>query len=134
MLQVPFIMAHEFFHGLGVTGEGDCNFLAYMLCRKSKHAYIRYSGELAYWRYLRGSMYRLNKRKYLETVEELPAQVIADLRDIEAQLARFPDIAPRLRDTLYSAYLKSNKIHDGMANYGRIVAMVMGWKANHYQL
>ncbi|MBK8503686.1 MAG: DUF3810 domain-containing protein [Saprospiraceae bacterium] len=133
-LQKPFSMAHEFFHGMGVTGEGDCNFLAYLLCNQSNNDFIRYSGELGYWRYMRHSVYMSDKEGYLKMVETLPDLVNQDLKDIDNQLDKYPDIAPRVRDAIYGAYLKSNKIHDGLANYNRILQLVINWRQNHESL
>ena len=51
-LQIPFTLAHEMAHGYGITDEGDCNTLAYLVCLHSKNKAIQYSGLLAYLRYL----------------------------------------------------------------------------------
>ncbi|MCB0687348.1 MAG: DUF3810 domain-containing protein [Saprospiraceae bacterium] len=133
-LQKPFSMAHEFFHGMGVTGEGDCNFLAYLLCNQSNHPFIRYSGELGYWRYMRHTVYMSDQDQYKQMVSQLPESVIDDMKAIDEQLDKFPDIAPRMRDAIYSAYLKSNKIHDGLANYNRILQLVINWRLNGGEL
>ena len=129
-LQKPFVMAHEFFHGLGVSGEGDCNFLAYITCFQSANPVIRYSGELGYWRYLRGGYRRSNPALYRSKMEMLPSSVIMDLAEIDAAIRKYPDIAPRMRDAMYNAYLRSNKIEDGMANYHQIVTLVIEWRKN----
>ncbi len=129
-LQKPFSMAHEFFHGMGITGEGDCNFLAYLLCHSSEHDFIRYSGELGYWRYLQHTLRRTDAGIYQELTAELPEMVVRDLLAIDEQMDLYPDIAPRLRDAIYSAYLKSNKIHDGLANYNRILQLTINWRRN----
>lgn len=133
-LQKPFVMAHEFFHGMGVTGEGDCNFLAYVLCSRSKVDYVRYSGELCYWRYMRHTLRRSDEALYAELVERLPSFVIRDLEEIDEVILKYPDIAPRMRDAIYNAYLRSNKIGDGMANYNRILRLVITWRKNNLRL
>lgn len=133
-LQKPFVMAHEFFHGMGVTGEGDCNFLAYILCSRSKVDYVRYSGELCYWRYMRHTLRRSNEANYQDLLEGLPFFVIKDLEEIDEVILRYPDIAPRMRDAIYNAYLRSNKIGDGMANYNRILQLVITWRKNNLKL
>ncbi len=133
-LQQPFVMAHEAFHGMGVTGEGDCNFLAYLLCHQSSNPLLQYSAELSYWRYIRRHLHRSDGDRYAALVARLPHQVVRDLEDIDETLRRYPDFAPRLRDTLYNAYLHSNKIRDGMANYGQIVHWVMSWRASGAQI
>jgi hypothetical protein len=133
-LQKPFVMAHEFFHGMGVTGEGDCNFLAYILCSRSKVDYVRYSGELCYWRYMRHALRRSQEAIYDELVEGLPLFVNQDLDEIDEIILKYPDIAPHMRDALYNAYLRSNKIGDGMANYNRILQLVINWRKNNLEL
>ncbi|HMP32039.1 MAG TPA: DUF3810 family protein, partial [Saprospiraceae bacterium] len=55
----PFVMAHEMAHGYGITDEGDCNFIAVLVCANADDPYIRYSGLLAYWRYLANSLVRV---------------------------------------------------------------------------
>ena len=95
---------------------------------------MRYSGELGYWRYLRGGFRRRNQVQYEKTYQDLPDAVRADIEAIDARMAAYPDIAPKLRDQMYSAYLKSNKIHDGLANYGRIVQLVLNWRGKQYVL
>lgn len=133
-LQKPFVLAHEYFHGLGVTGEGDCNFLAYVLCHDASDPFIRYSGELGFWRYLRSALYRNDPEKFGEVASLSIPEVNEDLADIEKQMDKFPDIAPRVRDKVYDTYLKSNKIEEGMASYGNVVGMVLNWKRNNKQL
>jgi hypothetical protein len=133
-LQKPFSMAHEFFHGMGITGEGDCNFLAYLLCHQSDHEFIRYSGELGYWRYIQHALRYSGSEEYQQLVSSLPESVIRDMEDIDRQMDKYPDIAPRMRDAIYAAYLKSNKIHDGLANYNQILQLVINWRKNGEKL
>ncbi len=133
-LQKPYVIAHEYFHGLGVTGEGDCNFLAYLLCHHSSDPFIRYSGELGFWRYLRSALYRNSPEDFKLVMQKSLPQIQEDIRAIDAQMDKFPDIAPRVRDKMYDTYLKSNKIEDGMASYGTVVGMVLNWKRNGEQL
>lgn len=133
-LQKPYVIAHEYFHGLGVTGEGDCNFLAYILCHNSSDPFIRYSGELGFWRYLRSALYKNSPEAFAEIVKKSHPGIKADLMAIDAQMDKFPDIAPRMRDKVYDTYLKSNKIEEGMASYGMVVGMVLNWKKNNERL
>jgi hypothetical protein len=127
-IQKPFVTAHEIFHGLGVTGEGDCNFLAYVLCHSSKDPFIRYSGELGYWRYLAGPLRRTDPTLSETLWNQLDPLVMEDFRNIRERLNKYPDIAPKLRNAFYSTYLRTNKISDGLANYDNIVKMVINWK------
>ena len=127
-IQKPFVTAHEIFHGLGVTGEGDCNFLAYIICHQSEDPFIRYSGELGYWRYLAGPLRRTDRELSDALWEQMDPKVLDDFKEIRNRLNRYPDIAPRLRKAFYTTYLKTNKISDGLANYNNIVKMVINWR------
>ncbi len=133
-LQKPFVMAHEFFHALGVTGEGDCNFLAYVLCSTSQDPFTKYSGELVYWRYLRRQFQHTDPDAYDKTMEGMNQLVHEDLRQMDERIRKYPDFAPRFRDAFYDAYLKSNKIEEGMANYRKIVQLVINWRENQREL
>jgi len=78
----PFVMAHVFFHGLGVGGEGECNFLAYLLCHASAHPLIQYSGELEFWRYISRDLYRMDKEMYLDYLKQISPAVRDHLIEI----------------------------------------------------
>ena len=127
-LQKPYVLAHELFHGLGVTGEGECNFLAYLVSHYTDDPLIKYSGELGYWRYLAGSFRRRFPDLFGEVLENMPKVVIDDIEDIDDTMDRYPNIAPKMRDAIYNAYLQSNRIHMGMADYSRVIQLVIQWR------
>ena len=122
-LQQPFTLAHEIAHGYGITNEGVCNFIAYLACQQSGNAYLQYSGKVAYWRYLAIAYQGLQKNKYWEYRNNLPAGFQADLEAINRTLAKYPDIMPRFRNFAYDQYLKSQGIAEGMASYSQIIML-----------
>lgn len=122
-LQQPFTLAHEIAHGYGITNEGVCNFIAYLACQQSENTYLKYSGKIAYWRYLAIAYQGLKKDQYWEYRNQLPVGFQADLEAINQTLAQYPDIMPRFRNFAYDQYLKSQGISEGLASYSQIIML-----------
>lgn len=127
-IQQPFILCHELFHGYGITNEGVCNFLAYLATQKSDNTFIKYSGQLSYWRYLAIEFQKFNVETYQQFRAELPLGLQADLDEINIYLDNYPDLFPRLRYVAYDSYLKSQGITEGMKSYSSIIMLVRSWK------
>ena len=126
-LQIPFVMAHELSHGMGITDEGGCNFLAVLIGRKITDPVLRYAFELSYWKYVMGKFRRASKENYQRLRDQLPANIANDLKNIRLNSERYPDIFPRLRHLFYDSYLKSQGVKAGMQSYGQVVNMVVAW-------
>ena len=127
-LQLPFVVAHEMSHGYGFGDEGTCNFLAYLACTQSEDPYLRYVGHLYYWRYVAGDYRAFQPEEYKTFREALPPGLKADLRAISLEMAKYPDIFPKIRDATYNAYLRAQGIEEGMKNYDRVVMLVKAWR------
>ena len=128
-LQKPFTMAHEMAHGYGFGDEGTCNFLAYLACLKSSHAYVRYTGMLTYWRYIAGEYKFRAPEDYATFREEhLSIGMKNDLEAIYENAEQYPDLLPALRNKTYDSYLKLQGIEDGIENYNRVIILVDAWK------
>lgn len=127
-MQWPYVAAHEIFHGMGVTDEGDCNFLALLACLKSKDPVITYSGLEAYWKELASIIRRANKEKYFKELEQFPPSFLKDLEQIFVFQDRYRDILPSVRHFIYDQYLQSQGIHAGLLSYNQVVALM-----HHYR-
>ncbi len=127
-LSKPFTIAHELCHGMGWTHEGDCNFMAYLICRQSTDPYIRYSGELNYWRYLYANASRVHPEEFKYIKSILNPDVLNDLKEINAANDRYPEIFPKLRERFYDWYLKKHGIASGDRSYSEIIRMVINYK------
>ena len=123
-IQIPFTLTHEMAHGFGVADEGDCNFLAYLACNASEEPIVRFAGIFSYWRYV-ASEYRFTfQEEYNMEFQQLPELVKRLLAEIRANDAKYPDLFPRFRNTVYDTYLKSQGVHDGLQSYDRVVQLV----------
>lgn len=128
-LQKPFTMAHEMAHGYGFGDEGTCNFLAYLTCLESKQVFIRYTGMLAYWRYIASEYRYRSPKEYADfRATHLSVGMKNDLSAIYENNDLYPNILPSLREASYDTYLKLQGIEEGIENYNRMVILVKGWK------
>jgi hypothetical protein len=127
-LSKPFTMAHELCHGMGWTHEGDCNFMAYLICRKSEDVFVRYSAELGYWRYLFANASRVHPEHFKQVRSSLNPDVLNDLIEINAANNRYPEIFPTLREWFYDWFLKKQGIASGDKSYSEIIRMVVNYE------
>ncbi|MDX2284107.1 MAG: DUF3810 family protein [Bacteroidia bacterium] len=125
---LPFTLAHEMAHGYGFGDEGVCNFLAWAACMRSAEPAVRYSGLLGYWRYLAADWRQLRPEGYGAFRDSLPAGVRADLRSLRQALERYPGWFPETGARVYSQYLRSQGVREGMASYSRMTALVLAYE------
>jgi hypothetical protein len=127
-VQIPFTLAHEMAHGFGVADEGDCNFLAYLACKESEDRYVRFAGVFNYWRYVASEYRYVFPEEYKIAYDQLPELIRTLLADIRANDAKYPDLFPKLRNTVYDTYLKSQGVSDGLQSYSRVVQLVWAYE------
>ncbi len=131
-LQWPYTAAHEYFHGFGVTNEGDCNFLAMLVCLRSDNPVIKYSGLVSYWRRVAREVYKFNKPLFREKSNALPVEFHQDLESIRNYLNRYPEIFPSVRNAVYNQYLKSHGIKEGMRSYNQVIILLHHYRNMEY--
>ena len=127
-IQIPNVMAHELAHGYGITDEGACNFIALQTCLNADNLFYQYSGSLSYWKTV-ASNYRQNfPGEYNQFKTKMPQGILEDIRAINENLDKYPDIFPDGRDFFYNNYLKSQGISEGLQNYSRVILLEVAYK------
>jgi len=117
-------MAHEMAHGYGVTDEGECNFLAYLVCNNIDDSYVQYSGEMSYFRYLARAVIRYDNAYYNTFRAQLDIRIVSDLDQINLYLNKYDELMPKARDKIYDNYLKANGVSEGILSYDRMVELI----------
>ncbi len=131
-LQWPFTMAHEMAHGYGFTDEGECNFIGLLTCMRSGDPWIRYSGLLAYWRYVYSDVAARHPVFANDIRSQLTEEVRSDMKGIRAQLAKYPNVLPEMREWMYDVYLKSHGVRAGVYSYNQLPLHIFRWKQSKY--
>ncbi len=121
---IPIVTAHEMSHQLGITSEGEANFYAWMITVNSDDRFANYSG----WLYALGFfLYQskdLENRK--ELIETIRPEVVEDYKARRKYWQRLrsekiDNAARKVND----AYLKSNNVKKGIADYGNMVQLII---------
>jgi len=123
----PFDLAHEWSHDAAYAREDEANYLAIVTCLRSPDPAMQYSGWFELFLYLP------QKRHYNH--REFVPLVWADFAAIRRRNARH--INERLAHwswRTYNAYLKSNRIASGIANYDEVTRLMLGVPLDAEQL
>jgi hypothetical protein len=125
-LEYPFALAHEKSHQYGVASEAEANFSAFFICTASEDRRLKYSGYLFIMIYFLSDAAQLND--YHEYLKKIDKRVIKDLqfRRIYYKGLQKQKLSD-LQDATNNAYLKVNKIEQGIKNYNEAVALVINW-------
>lgn len=127
-LQIPNVMAHELAHGYGITDEGSCNFVALKTCLNSTNLLFNYSASLSYWKTVASSFRMIFPEEYQQFKTTMPQGILDDIKAINDNLDKYPDIFPEGRDFFYNNYLKSQGISEGLQNYSRVILLEVAFK------
>jgi hypothetical protein len=122
-LERPFVVAHEWSHLAGAAHEGEANFLGWLACMHGSAGH-QYSGWLFLHQQVAGVMSPSDRGELAGRLDPGP---LADLRAIAERIQR--TVSPRLeaasRQT-YDAYLKANRVDEGIASYAEVVRLILG--------
>lgn len=117
--KLPFTVAHELAHHAGIATEDGANFVALLTTWRSDDPAVRYSGWLSLWLYLR--------RK---ADDDLHPGVLRDLRAIQDYLRRHRGAEFGQVQRVYSGYLRSQGVPDGVRSYGRVAQLALAYLAD----
>jgi len=128
--ELPFTAAHESAHRMGFARENDANFIAYIICRESPLADIRYSAELAAVSYLLAALKSADENLYREKLPLINEFVQRDINN-RRQFWRsnrgwFMNFSEKWND----AFLKANLQKDGNKSYSRFAGMLLSLYAD----
>jgi hypothetical protein len=115
----PFDLAHEWSHDAAYAREDEANYLAILTCIRSSDPAIAYSGWFELFLYLP------QKRRYSH--REFVPLVWADFAELRKRDARHINvILAHWSWRTYNAYLKTNRISSGIANYDEVTRLMLG--------
>jgi len=133
-IQIPNVMAHEFAHGYGIADEGSCNFVALHTCLNSDNLFYKYSASLSYWKTVASNYRNYFPENYKEYKASMPKGIWDDIKAINDNLDKYPDIFPSVRNFFYSNFLKSQGISEGIKNYSRVILLEIAFNKSKKDL
>jgi len=128
-VEYPFVLAHEKAHQFGITDESEANFAAFMICTTSADKRLQYSGNMQLLLYFLGDAHQLKDRR--EYVSRIDSLVIRDMQDQRKHWQSMENKTfDKVQTAANNAYLKTNRIPEGVQNYNKVVSLVITWYFN----
>jgi hypothetical protein len=118
----PFVLAHEWGHLAGYADEAEANLVAWLTCLEGDDR-AKYSGWLAIYGHVMSSIPRADGRAVSEGLDAGPR---ADLAAIGARLAHSTPIVRTAAREAYDAYLRANRVEEGIGSYDLVVRLILG--------
>ncbi len=129
---MPYTMAHEAAHRLGIASEEEANFAAFLACAESDDIRFLYSGYYSAFTYCYSSLFSVSpeqcsnlKEQYLET--EGGYLVFLDRSDSAAIYGRYESPLQDVSDQINDTYLKTFSEESGIRSYGEVTDDLIAW-------
>lgn len=128
---IPFNIAHETAHALGIGPEAACNFSAWLACKDASDPRLSYSAWLCAFVYVNNALYAADSAAWQACYGELCQEVRLDLRIHSESLARFRDsTAQKLGSQANDALIRATGQPEGLRSYGRVVDLMLAYYAS----
>jgi hypothetical protein len=117
------IVAHEWAHLAGFATESDAGFVGWLMCLNGDDQ-ARYSGWLGVWPWLTTAVPAAERAGIVRRLDARPRE---DLRAIAQRSARVVPAVSTAAWRGYDAYLRSQRVPEGVASYEGIVRLIAGY-------
>lgn len=124
---IPFDIAHERAHALGLGPEAECNFAAWLTLKDSTDVRLQYSAWFNAYIYVSNALYRQDREASAALAQTLCDPVRHDIQVLNASLARFEGPLNRAGNAINNAYIKSTGQPDGVRSYGKVVDLLLAY-------
>ena len=125
---IPFVILHELAHLSGYMQEDEANFIAYLAGRDSIYIDFQYSAVYNAISYtLRALRQVTTPEEYAELFSLLPEQIRRDLSFASSFWQQFQGRPAEVSQRVNDAYLRANRVFDGVMSYGRIVDLLLAY-------
>lgn len=127
---IPFNIAHETAHAMGIGPEAECNFAAWLACKDSEDLRFCYSGWLLAYIYASNALYADDYQVWHRHFSSLCPEAIHDLQVLNESLARFENTkANQLGSRANDALIKATGQAEGIRSYGKVVDLMLAYSS-----
>ena len=128
---IPFNIAHETAHAIGIGPEAECNFAAWLACKDSEDLRFRYSGWLLAYIYASNALHASDYEAWHRQFETLCPEAVHDLQVLNRSLERFENTkVNELGSKANDALIKATGQADGIRSYGKVVDLMLAYSSN----
>lgn len=126
-MDMPFTMAHELAHSMGIAREDEANFAAFLCCSDSRNENVKYSGYLMTFIHCYNALYAADPQAAADLWKSLNPEIIQDFQLRSDFYAQYQGRVQEISEKINDAYLKSMQQSDGVNSYGRMVDLVLAY-------
>ncbi len=118
----PYVVAHEWGHIAGWAREGEAGYIGWLTCMRGDDA-ARYSAWISLYLHLRGEVSPTVRQQVDSQLAQGP---LKDFAAIRQRLERGQPALQRASWRAYDAFLKANRVQEGVRSYDEVVSLVVG--------
>ena len=122
-VSLPFTIAHEMAHKIGIAYEDEANFISYVACSKHSDPFVKYSANFEALLYVLGELKR--DESYSHLMSNLNAETKEEIKKYyefwQEYMGKLSKVSQKVNDT----YLKANNQEDGIKSYSRVVKLLV---------
>ncbi len=119
------MIAHEMAHQRGVARESEANFWAVLMTTRSRDLGAQYSGTLFAQNQMLSTLAKADRPLAEELASQRLPGVQRDLTDARNYWQSFEGVGTRVGHSVNHAYLRSNQVEGGIANYSMSVQLLL---------
>lgn len=124
---IPFTAAHELSHQRGIAREDEANFMAFLVCKSSDDAYIRYSAYLNLFEYVSAALYSASPELYYKALARIDAPVRREMKAYSNFFEKYRDsAASKVSETVNNTSLIIQGT-EGTKSYGMVVDLAVAY-------
>ena len=132
---MPFTMAHEAAHRLGVASEQEANFCAFLACEASDDVRFAYAGSYSAFCYCVNALLRQDPERAQQVVDDVVASglgdgvalVLADRTATREHYDAYEGPFEQVGTTVNDTYLRGFGETSGVRSYGLVVDYLIAW-------
>ena len=125
--ELPFIMAHELAHRMGVMNEAEANFIAFLACIHAPNPKSAYPGWLSALGLCLNALARENRELSDGIWRDMHPGLIADYTAQYNYAKQFEGPAQDFGTAVNDTYLRAMAIPEGVKSYGLAVDLIMAY-------
>ncbi|MGO1788155.1 MAG: DUF3810 domain-containing protein [Sphingobacterium sp.] len=133
LASLPFTLAHEIAHQMGLGLEDECNFMAFIRLQDHRDARLAYSAYFQSVNYLLRSLYLIDVNRFEAYRDRLSTKVQRDMRTEQMYWQQYTGWINDGASLFYNQYLKHNNQLEGMARYGMVSRLIIAWEKKNRQ-
>ncbi len=124
---IPATTLHEMAHQRGFAEEEACNFIAYLASTYSEDVDFKYSGALLALAHTSQALAKTDYEALVTLNQTIDEAVMKDILQNNAFWKSYEGNVEEVSTSLNNSYLKANGVTDGVASYGRMVDLLLGY-------